>query len=81
VSDSKEFSFATFALLTLGAGALVLVLTGVLVVALQGASPVILLILALGGFFGGIAAMAYVSNRLVNRAAEDPDTADEPGNR
>lgn len=80
MSKSKEFSFATFALLTMGAGAVVLMLAGILVVGLQGTSPVILLVIALGGIVGAIAAMAFVSNRMLNRANKDPDSSDQPGN-
>jgi hypothetical protein len=78
--SAKKFSYGVFAALTLGAGMIVLVLSGLLVIAFNP-GPQVGLAIALGGIIGSIAAMGVVANRLLDRANEDPEDNKSPDNR
>lgn len=79
MSAERKFSYGVFAGLTLGAGMLVLVASGLVIVAF-GPGPKVGLAIALGGIIGSIAAMSFVANRLLDRANADPETNNQPDN-
>lgn len=66
------FSYAKLALCSIGAATLVLLLTTLLLFALQPAAG-IGLVIVLAGVVAAIAAMGVVSTRMTNRAFAEPE--------
>lgn len=71
--EARPISYGRLALFSLGAGTLMILLTTLIILALQP-EPVLGLVIALAGLAGAVAAMGVVSTRMTRRAVQEMET-------